>query len=433
MIDVVNSILSSVIFVCICMLFVSCFAVYRHRLYQLRYLYFVIWTFLIFSISLLSSRQLYIRILFVSVCSAVFLKVLYELKILNAVMMSLIYYGICCASDFFVYIIYKNVIYEYNLYNAHSSVLTMLLGMLSQLIVLLVVLIVSGIKGNPVFGLLSRKDWAKLSVFPTFSIIATSAMVYNFSNLNTESQNVTLMFISFGLLVLNFFVLIIIRDIVKREVQIRDARLMAERASGTAQLYYDRAKSYDDQKKKEHEFRNHLVVINDLLLRRNNEKAMDYIRELTDRSDENTDVIDTNHPIVNAIINTKYKEALEKDIYMVFDVCDMSDISISDREITVIISNLLNNALEASEKKLSEDAFIKLMMRKENNSLFISVINSYLGSVILSNGVYHSTKEDASGHGFGLKNITDIVNKYHGDCVIRSDNGQFKVIISIPL
>ena len=225
-----------------------------------------------------------------------------------------------------------------------------------------------------------------------------------FSNINVESQNLTLLFISSGLLVLNFFVFVVMRDIVKRELQIRDTHLMYERASNTAQLYYDKAKSYEEQRRKEHEYKNHLIVIQDLLSNSKYEKAIDYTKELTNNSYNRMDIIDTNHPILNAIVNVKYKEALEKDICMVFDVCDMSNIFISDNDITVIVSNLLNNALEASEKQESKDAFIKFMTKKEN----------------------------VSNHGFGIKNVVDIVKKYQGEYIIDSDKNEFRVVIIIP-
>lgn len=53
--------------------------------------------------------------------------------------------------------------------------------------------------------------------------------------------------------------------------------------------------------------------------------------------------------IINAILNTKYQEAISKNIVFVFKVNDLSKIVIKDEDLVVILANLLNNAIEACE------------------------------------------------------------------------------------
>ena len=54
--------------------------------------------------------------------------------------------------------------------------------------------------------------------------------------------------------------------------------------------------------------------------------------------------------IIDAILNSKYKETLDKGIVFIFQINDLSGIKMCDEDIVVILSNLLNNAIEACER-----------------------------------------------------------------------------------
>ena len=98
-------------------------------------------------------------------------------------------------------------------------------------------------------------------------------------------------------------------------------------------------------------------------------KKYQELERFIDESNSDTagkiDKIDTNHVIVNSILNTKYREAREKKIVFVVKVNDLSTLKIKDEDIVLILSNLLNNAIEACEK--SERPVIKVKIMKEQN------------------------------------------------------------------
>ena len=104
-------------------------------------------------------------------------------------------------------------------------------------------------------------------------------------------------------------------------------------------------------------------------------------------------VIDTNNDIVNAVINTKYKEALKKNIVFIFRINDLSGIMIEDQDIVILLSNLLNNALEASEK-LEEKRLISVKFIQEYGDLFLSVKNNYKGTITPLKDGFLTTKKE---------------------------------------
>lgn len=80
------------------------------------------------------------------------------------------------------------------------------------------------------------------------------------------------------------------------------------------------------------------------------EKLAAYLEKMQEENLKLSDSIDTNHALINAILNSKYQEAKNKGITFVIKINDLSNIFISDEDIVVILYNLLNNAFEACEK-----------------------------------------------------------------------------------
>lgn len=96
--------------------------------------------------------------------------------------------------------------------------------------------------------------------------------------------------------------------------------------------------------------------------------------------------------IINAILNTKYQEAISKNIVFVFKVNDLSKIVIEDEDLVVILANLLNNAIEACEK-CEEKKTIKLKFVIEENLIVLSVKNTCSHPIIYSGNEIKTSKK----------------------------------------
>ena len=97
-----------------------------------------------------------------------------------------------------------------------------------------------------------------------------------------------------------------------------------------------------------------------------------------------------------------------------------------------IISNLLNNAIEACEKIQEDKRIIEFEIVGYNSQIFISVCNSYdMESIINQKQKFITTKEDKLNHGIVLENVRRTVKKYDGDMRISQENERFIVSINI--
>ena len=128
--------------------------------------------------------------------------------------------------------------------------------------------------------------------------------------------------------------------------------------------------------------------------------------------------------MVNSIINQKYSYAQSKDITMAIKVNDLSNIVMKEEDMVILLSNLLDNAIEACEK--CKNKIIKVKIIDEKDQTIIAVNNPVEGEVVVENNRFITTKKDKANHGIGLLNIKSIVEKYNGISAIKCENGWFK-------
>ena len=151
-----------------------------------------------------------------------------------------------------------------------------------------------------------------------------------------------------------------------------------------------------------------------------------YKGKLTD-ADSN---INTNNTLIDAIINTKYREMEEQGILLVMKFNEMADLWMDDEDVVVILSNLLNNAIEACEK--CEEKTVKMKLMKESDDIIISVRNTYNGEIVMKGDEIQTSKSDKAEHGLGIKNVIEAVEKYGGSYSINHDEKEFAFSICIP-
>ena len=103
-------------------------------------------------------------------------------------------------------------------------------------------------------------------------------------------------------------------------------------------------------------------------------------------------------------------------------------------DICSIFGNALDNAIE-SVLKLSdkEKRLIHVTVAKQKNFLMIRVENYFEGDLSVENGKIASTKKNKQFHGYGIKSIEYIVEKYQGALSIDTKNNWFDLKILIPL
>lgn len=118
------------------------------------------------------------------------------------------------------------------------------------------------------------------------------------------------------------------------------------------------------------------------------------------------------------------------DLRKLIDHCIITPI-FDASDIVVLLSNLLDNAIEACQQYDKGDKAIHVMAVAQQD-FFVSVRNTS-EPVVIINGSIPTTKPEPQMHGFGLANIRLILEKYSGEYTMFYENGWFQFTADIPL
>lgn len=208
--------------------------------------------------------------------------------------------------------------------------------------------------------------------------------------------------------------------------KLRENEVLKQQAAGQIELYRTVSENFDRQRRKTHEYKNQMLCIETLAENGEYDKLKSYVKSITGNLNRELDMIDTNNKIVNAVLNAKYNEAVDNNILMVFKINDLSGINISDEDIVQVLSNLLDNAIEAARQCDINHRLIKLKFTCEDAHTILSVSNTYkYEPQITDDGYMITRKEEKQEHGFGLRNVMAVLDKYNARHVIRCERGEF--------
>lgn len=103
-------------------------------------------------------------------------------------------------------------------------------------------------------------------------------------------------------------------------------------------------------------------------------------------------------------------------------------------DIYSLFGNAVDNAIEAVDRIANpEKRCISVKVRMEKGMLMIHFENFYEGELTFTNGLPQTTKQDKRYHGFGMKSIRMITEKYHGYLSVKAEQGIFTLNILLPM
>lgn len=189
----------------------------------------------------------------------------------------------------------------------------------------------------------------------------------------------------------------------------------------------EREISMAEYRSAKHDMKQHFISLLSMLQEHHYEMAEKYLNNLVQDNRKNLNICRTGNLIVDAIINAKYSLMKTLGIECFVDIHIPMWLSFEMADISVLIGNVLDNAIEANNIEM-ENKYIKIYMAYDKNILIVTVINSYDGKLIKDkNGKFLTRKQDKFSHGFGLNSIEKIVHKYHGSVVIENSFNEFKI------
>lgn len=221
----------------------------------------------------------------------------------------------------------------------------------------------------------------------------------------------------------------------QRELQVQSQLLAAARqAAAQEQTIQALSAAYTAQRTLTHDFRRHLCALGALLDQGQAGQARDYLQKLQQDQYNRPLLVNCRHPFLDGLLNQKAYAARQQGTDLHFELNDLSGVQLSPGDLTVVLGNLLDNALEACQR-LPQDrprwVRVKLLYSGEDRQLFLSVENTSL-PVDVRGDTLPTAKEDPALHGFGLPNVFRVLRSQGADWVMEYDQGVFLVAVEWP-
>lgn len=194
------------------------------------------------------------------------------------------------------------------------------------------------------------------------------------------------------------------------------------------ELYEQQYRNIRRVRKHQHDIKHKLVVIQQMLQQEEYDKARDYTEEYITEL-ENIRELKYGDSVISTMLLMKEERAQKLNIPMKADVQVFHTKRITEIDLSVILGNLLDNAIEA-EKRVKNNPEIKVCIC-EKQMLYVCVENVIEQPVEERHLYGQSSKRDSTLHGFGITCIRELVEKYEGTMEIRNKNGWFHVEIYI--
>lgn len=184
-------------------------------------------------------------------------------------------------------------------------------------------------------------------------------------------------------------------------------------------------------KSERHDFNNHLGVIYGLLENGESSQAAAYAKELVKRDEKVRNIVNLPYPMLRAMLNYKLSGAQEAGIDLRLSVRVPKGLGLNEIDTTVIVGNLLDNAMEACGQLEPDQRYLCMDMAYKPDYLVIRIENPMTGNRMEEDLVYPTSKPDHENHGFGLKNVEHLVKRHDGLMKIMPGHGVFAVQIAL--
>lgn len=180
----------------------------------------------------------------------------------------------------------------------------------------------------------------------------------------------------------------------------------------------------------QHDMRHHLAAIDGFLTAGKPLQAEEYIKQVRLDIEAVTPKRFCENELVNLLCSSFSARAESMGTRLTVEAALPGVLAVSDTELCALLSNGLENALNAAAEMEESGRWVELFCGVRLDKLLIEIKNPYRGQVTFQDGLPVADRE---GHGYGCRNIRTIVQKGRGLCEFKTENGIFQLRIMLPM
>lgn len=270
--------------------------------------------------------------------------------------------------------------------------------------------------------------WVRLFLIP----IATIYIIHNTYILTSPGGNTFFFTLTTILLVFINYISFDMYDKLGTHIEIEKRNLAYEQQLELCNKQStERELAYQETKRIRHDLNEYLVAIKATLLTGDINTVLSKIDILLDHNHiYKKDVSRSGNLVIDSLINYKHTLVEKKGIKMECNILVPPELPYDSADLCIIIGNLLDNALEATQSLSVESRYINLSITQIKGNLSITIQNPYNGKLKKDNTLkLLSLKSDSHNHGIGLTSVKQSVDKYNGELLIKTDHNIFNVSI----
>lgn len=178
---------------------------------------------------------------------------------------------------------------------------------------------------------------------------------------------------------------------------------------------------YTNTKALRHDMKNHILIIKGLLEKQDFLKAKAYIDELNIATLNTSFPFPTNNPILDILLENKIALADNKGIHINSSLNIPSPCIVTDMDFCIILSNALDNAINACEKlSTNQRKYIHVLSHQQEDFLLIEIENSFDGNTHFKEGI-------------GISNMKWTAQKYDGTIEITTTDTTFCISVLLVI
>lgn len=273
---------------------------------------------------------------------------------------------------------------------------------------------------------LNKKEWYMLCTVPIGTIIMVYALYIN----NTASIGLYIICSSIGMLTN-----IVIFQFYDNLCEYYNSLLKTQQAQLQLKLYEEQIRHMKVTEKKinafRHDLNNNFTVIQAMAKSSKNEELLSFMEQFHMSFPKDELVQYTPNKDFNLLLNYLIDKANTEHLNLKANVDIPIALNCNMYDMNILLSNLFDNAIEAASATTEKALSFQIKYAKDIMNIEIS--NSYSGKIRRRGEEYQTTKSDKRLHGYGLKNVNNIVSKYHGTINTHNSNQIFSTSIYLCL
>ena len=383
----------------------------------------------------ISESNVLFKLVLLTCVDSLWLVVIYRVPSIKCIAISVLFSSFINIADNFFFMaitILKNITMQELYRDPYGYYLICYIAKIFE--ILLFTIFKSAVKQRFYFHHTTWKHWLKIFVLPIVSMFISVFLWHLYWIVPFAAREI--LFCTIALFIMNAFAFVTLNYLDREQQLIQDNTVLTQNIKYQNDIVEAWATAYKNQRKMTHDFQNQLSIIYGLAeCEAPHGELLPYIQTVMKDSMSTSLIVKTGRLVVDVLLSQKYHIAQSKGVHLLFQLDDLTCFGLKDEHLVVVLSNLVDNAIEACEKITDDKSKkITLVMKVEEESSFLYIENTTAFPVkVLDNQVVLPSKRSEE-HGYGLKNVAAILNRYKAVFAIayKEDSSLFCFSAQIP-